>query len=147
MPILLPAIGLIVLVAIIGYLTKGRSKPITGRDVTHRVTGTIVRSGCAGCANRHRLRTQDVYCGWDGNNLVVHLEFVNPSSRALTVYWYPAVLLADGTFHGTGAAFLQKTEIGAGGVREVFNQQLATGSSAGASIANCYPSFESVRAE
>ena len=79
--IVLGIIALVVVIAVIGAAVKGKSKPVTAADVTQRVTGSFVRSGCFGCTNTAQIQTSNVYCGWDGNNVIVHVVFTNTSSR------------------------------------------------------------------
>jgi len=144
LPILLPVVGVLVLTAIIGYVTKGKAKPVTAADVSLKVSGTVVRNGCVGCGKASTIQTRDVYCGWDANDVVVHVEFANTSSHTLTATRYSAYVLQDGTVHGTESPFVQKTEVRPGLVRDVFSELPASGSPRDTPIANCYPSLANV---
>jgi hypothetical protein len=140
-------IGLIVVIVVIAAATGGgKAKPVTAANVTQRVTGTFIRSGCFGCTNTAKIQTSNVYCGWDGNNVIVHVVFSNSSSEILKVSWHPSYLIQNGTSHGTGLTSTQDTTISPGVSQEVFNKQSPAGTTAGTPIAKCYPSFFNVQA-
>jgi len=136
--------ALIVLGAIIGALHH--SKPVKAADVTQRTAGHFVRSGCLGCSNTNEITTNDAYCGWDGNNVVVHVTFGNTSVQTLTVQWHPSYSIANGTAHGTGLSSIQSTKIPPGQSQSVFVKQSPAGTTAGSLIAKCNPSFFLVNA-
>ena len=144
--VLLGLFGLLVVIAIIGSALGGKAKPVIAADVTQRVGGSFVRSGCLGCTNTDKISTTGVYCGWDGSNVIVHVVFANTSSEVLTVSWHPSYLIQNGTSHGTGLTSIQQTKIDPGVSKDVFNRQSPAGTPAGTPIAKCYPSFEDVQA-
>jgi len=147
LPTLLGLIGIIVLIVVIASLASGgKSKPVTAADVTQRVPGTFVRSGCLGCTNVDKIATSNTYCGWDGNHVIVHVDFANSSSETLKVSWHPSYLIQNGTSHGTGLTSIQKTKIGPGANVEVFDKESPKGTAAGTPIAKCYPSFFTIEA-
>jgi hypothetical protein len=145
--IFLGLVGIIVVIAVIAAISGGgKSKPVTAADVTQRVAGKFVRSGCFGCTNTDKIATSDVYCGWDGKNAIVHVLFANSSAETLKVNWHPSYLIRNGTSHGTGLTSMKETKIAAGSTVEVFNKQSPAGTTAGTPIAKCYPSFFNVQA-
>ena len=144
--ILVGLLGLIVIIVIISAATKGKSKPVTAADVTQQTAGRFVRSGCLGCTDTAKISTSDVYCGWDGKHVIVHVVFANSSSEILKVSWHPTYLIQNGTSHGTGLTSVVETKIGPGASDEIFNKQTPKGTTAGTPIAKCYPSFMDVQA-
>jgi hypothetical protein len=141
----LTIIAIIILGSIISALAGGhKSKPINAADITSRVTGNFVRSGCLGCTDTDKISTSDTYCGWDGNNVIVHVTFTNTSVQTLTVSWHPAYLIENGTAHGTGITSIQDTKVKASETVEAFAKQSPKGTPNGTPIAKCYPSFENV---
>jgi hypothetical protein len=140
-------IGLFVVIGVIAVVVGGgKSKPVTAADVTQRVSGAFVRTGCLGCTNTAKIQTNDVYCGWDGTKVIVHVVFSNSSSEKLKVSWHPSYLIQNGTSHGTGLTSIQETTVGPGVDTAVFSKQSPAGTTAGTPISKCYPSFENVQA-
>jgi ssDNA-binding Zn-finger/Zn-ribbon topoisomerase 1 len=89
--IILGVIGALVVIGIIASVAGNKkSSPVKAADITQRVDGTFVRSGCFGCSNTEHIATSDVYCGWDGDNVVVHVLFGNDSVESLKVIWHPS---------------------------------------------------------
>jgi hypothetical protein len=131
-----------ILIAVIASVVGGgKSKPVTAADVTNRVAGTFIRSGCFGCENTDKIATSNAYCGWDGDDVIVHVAFANSSAEELEVSWHPTYTIENGTAHGTGISSIQKTKIPPGGSVEEFVKQSPKGTTAGTPIARCYPSF------
>src|SRR5579862_1958216 len=89
------AIGILIVVIIV--VSNGGSKPITAAAVTQQVGGEFVRTGCLGCSGAISLvSTGDVFCGWDGKNVVIHVTFQDTSSQSLAVTWHPSYLIQNG---------------------------------------------------
>jgi hypothetical protein len=141
----LAVIVILIVAAIIVAVAHKSSTPIKPADVTSRVTGTFQRN-CFACGDlAAKITTTDVYCGWDGNRVAVHVTMRDRSSESATVNWHPSYRIMNGASHGTGLTSIQETKLKPAQARSVFAAEYPHGVTAGTAIARCYPSFFTVK--
>lgn len=134
-------------VIVVAVVSAGKSHHSTTKavNVTQRVPGTFVRTGCLGCGPlAPKVRTSNTYCGWPGHDVIVHVTMKNTSAEKVTVHWHPSYSIVNGAAHGTGLTSVQDTGLAAGQTESVSVSQSPKGVTAGARLARCYPSFEQV---
>ena len=140
--------ALVLVVGVVAVVVKAAqahhesTKPVS---VAGRVAGSFVRSGCIGCGDlAPKIATTDVYCGWHGNDVIVHVTMRNESAETATVHWHPSYSIANGAPHGTGLSSVQDSKLKAGQAESVYIRQSPAGVTAGTRLARCYPSFFNV---
>ena len=117
------------------------STPITGK-----VKGTFAsKSSCFGCGELVKyVKASNVWCGWQGENVIVHVRFRNTSVEKVTIHWHPSYIIKRGGEHGAGLGSLQDHGVEAGRYRGVFVKQEPEGVKKGSPIAKCKPSYSFV---
>jgi hypothetical protein len=63
------------------------------------------------------VRGIDVYCGWSGTSVIVHVKLWNVSGRRVVVRWRPSYDLADAA---DGTVSLQETVLRRGEAEDLF---------------------------
>ncbi len=111
--------------------------------VTGKVRGIFARD-CLLCDRQlaRFIRTSDVWCGWRGDTLLVHVRMRNRSVEHLTVNWHPSYTIARGGEHGAGLGSVQSDGFDGGESRELSAEQEPEGVAPGAKIGKCKPSFQ-----
>jgi len=114
--------------------------------VSGKIRGTFHRD-CFGCGDLKRyIKTSDVWCAWRGDTVLVHVRMTNDSVEHVTVNWHPSYVIAGGSEHGAGLSALQDSGFDAGETRELTAEQNPEGTTPGARIGECKPSFFLVEA-
>jgi hypothetical protein len=90
------------------------------------------------------LDISDAWCGWEGDDVIVHLSVTNNSVEHITFDWHPSYVIEDGGEHGTGLSSIQSDGFEAGETRELEARQKPQGVQSGSPIATCKPSFNNV---
>jgi hypothetical protein len=85
-----------------------------------------------------------VWCGWQGDNVIIHVRFRNSSVEHVTIHWHPSYEIEGGGSHGDGFSSVQDSGLNARAARGVFVKQQPKGVPAGTPIARCKPSFQLV---
>jgi hypothetical protein len=118
------------------------STPITGK-----VNGRFASAAsCFGCGDMIKyVRADRVWCAWQGDNVIIHARFRNTSIEHITISWHPSYVIRGGGSHGDGLTSLQDSGLNAHATRGVFIKQKPKGVPAGARIAQCKPSFFTVK--
>ncbi len=117
------------------------SVPITGR-----ISGAFQdSSGCLGCGSLVQyIHVDRVWCGWQGNNVIIHVRFRNDSVEHVTVSWHPSYVIAGGGSHGGGLTSIQSISLASHATRAADVSQSPKGVSPGSAIGQCDPAFEQV---
>ena len=114
-------------------------------------TGTVPgrfasASSCFGCGDMtHYVKADNVWCAWQGDNVIVHVRFRNTSVEHVTISWHPSYTIQRGGAHGDGLTSVQDSGVNAGASRGVFVKQQPKGVPSGSPIGACKPSFFSVK--
>jgi hypothetical protein len=117
------------------------STPIHGKVKGHFASA----SSCFGCGEMVKyVKASNVWCAWQGENVIIHVRFHNTSVEHLTIHWHPSYIIRNGGEHGAGFGSLQDHGVDGHGYRGVFVKQKPEGVPAGSPIAKCKPSFSSV---
>jgi hypothetical protein len=120
----------------------GESKPIHGKILGQFASA----SSCFGCDDMVKyIRADNVWCAWQGDNVIIHVRFRNSSIEHLTVHWHPSYVIRGGGPHGEGLSSMQDSGVNAHASRGVFVQQKPKGVPAGSPLSTCKPSFSSVQ--
>jgi hypothetical protein len=128
--------------AVANTTTTVPSVPLTGKTA-----GTWQDpAGCIGCGDLvSYIRVDSIWCGWQGDNVIVHARFHNGSVEHVTVHWHPSYTIAGGDAHGTGLSSVQSSGLDAGATRGVYVKQQPKGVTPGSPIGLCDPAFEDVK--
>jgi hypothetical protein len=119
----------------------GDTKPITGKIVGHFASA----SSCLGCGDLVRyVKADNVWCAWQGDNVIIHVRFRNSSIEHLTIHWHPSYVVRGGGAHGEGLSSMQDSGVNAHTSRGVFVKQKPKGVPASSRLSECKPSFSSV---
>jgi hypothetical protein len=120
----------------------GSSSPIHGKVIGKFGSA----SSCFGCGDMVKyVRTDRVWCAWQGDNVIIHVRFRNLSVEHVTINWHPSYLIRGGGSHGDGLSSLQDSGVNAHASRGMFVKQKPKGVPAGSPLASCKPSFFSVK--
>jgi hypothetical protein len=128
-------------VAALAFPAAAGAEPIHGK-----VTGRFASaSSCLACGDMVRYVAADkVWCGWQGDNVIIHVRFRNSSVEHVTIHWHPSYEIEGGGSHGDGFSSVQDSGLNARAARGVFVKQQPKGVPAGTPIARCKPSFQLV---
>lgn len=91
------------------------------------------------------VKADNVWCAWQGDNVIIHVRFRNTSIEHLTISWHPSYVVGGGGAHGEGMSSMQSSGVNAHASRGVYVKQKPKGVPAGSSLASCKPSFSSVK--
>lgn len=116
--------------------------------MTGKVNGTIKPSilCCQQKQAIHKLKATDVWCGWSGSDVVMHVNFHNGLSAHVTVQVQPNYVLKNAGLHGDGLTSQQCVGINAGATRD-WLQNLGTpagGIKSGTPIHKCKPEINDI---
>jgi hypothetical protein len=113
--------------------------------VMGQVSGSFHRD-CLLCDGplKSRIETSDVWCGWQGGDVIVHVTMTNNSVEHVTVNWHPSYTIAGGGEHGTGLSAEESDGFDAGETRELESHQSPEGVASGSAIGVCKPSFSTI---
>jgi hypothetical protein len=109
-PILTGLFGLVILLIVLGIATGGNSSKSTSSTSPHltgRVNGQLTKDTITlGLNNADKqalkaLTWSNVYCGWDGNHVTVHIDFKSTLAAHLSVEVQPRYSIQNGGLHGT----------------------------------------------
>jgi hypothetical protein len=121
--------------------TGTRATPAQGRIIGRFASA----SSCFGCGDLTKyIHADDVWCAWQGSNVIVHVRFRNASIEHVTISWHPSYTVRDGGSHGTGLTSIQSSGVNAHASRGVFVKQQPQGVPPGSPLASCDPSFSDV---
>jgi hypothetical protein len=160
-PVLTVILAVVVLAIIGAAASNGSGKGSGGSDavsvnnvsdssgttpVTGRISGDFQStSGCLGCGSLIRyVHADDVWCGWQGDQVLIHVRFHNDSVEHVTIDWHPSYVISDGGSHGAGLTSLQSSGINPHSTRVVVVKQSPEGTPAGSAIGQCEPAFSTV---
>lgn len=122
--------------------SAGESKPIHGKIAGHFGSA----ASCFGCGAMVKyVRADNVWCAWQGDNVIIHVRFRNSSIEHLTVHWHPTYVVRGGGAHGEGFSSMQDSGINAHASRGVYAKQKPKGVPAGSALSACKPSFSTVQ--
>ena len=93
-----------------------------------------------------KLKTTHVYCGWQGDHIVLHARFKNGLAAHITVHITPTYVLKNAGKHGDGLTSQQDIGIDAGAVRDWTGDlgAPAGGIRTGTTITKCVPRVASI---
>jgi hypothetical protein len=135
------------LVAAAALIVMAAPALATNTEAIHgKVLGQFASaSGCFGCGALVKyVRADRVWCGWQGDNVIIHVRFRNSSVERLTIHWHPSYVIRGGGAHGEGFGSIQDHGVDAHASRGVYVKQQPKGVAAGSPIAKCKPSYYSV---
>jgi hypothetical protein len=122
------------------HLTAGPSMLLTGK-----VSGSFVRSGCAGCGPlTAKILTSDTYCGWSKRSVIVHVTLRNSSAERVTVLWRPIYSTVEGAPQGRATRSTRETPLRPGETQSLFVSLTPKGVRPGARLERCSPTLEAV---
>lgn len=131
------AVGVLVPTAL-----AGESKPIHGK-----ISGQFASaSGCFGCGDMIKyVKADNVWCAWQGENVIIHVRFRNTSVERLAITWHPSYIVRGGGEHGGGLTSLQDVTINGHASRGVYAKQDPKGVPTGSPLGVCKPAFYMVK--
>ena len=113
-PILTSLVGLVILLIILGTQTGSRSGGSSSKSnssttphLTGRVNGQLTNDPITlslNGADKQALKAltwSNVYCGWDGDHVTVHIDFKSTLAAHLSVEVQPRYSIHNGGLHGT----------------------------------------------
>ena len=140
------AVGVMAVAAGCGSSSGGGS--VDASKVTGKVAGTIKPSllCCQQKQGIKKLDSSDVWCGWSGDDVVMHVNFTNGLSAHVTVQVQPNYVLKNAGLHGDGLTSQQSVGIDAGATRDWIEDlgKPAGGITAGTPIHKCKPEINDV---
>jgi hypothetical protein len=149
------AVAVLILIGIIANHGDGKSDSasvdaasaaaVNDDVVSGRINGRFKRD-CFLCSGNMQsyIDTSDVWCGWDGDNVIVHVLMTNNSVEHVTVNWHPSYTIVGGGEHGTGLTSVQSDGFDSGETRDLEAHQNPNGVEPGSEIGICKPSFNTV---
>jgi hypothetical protein len=128
-----------------GGSTPARVAEEASAPITGRISGVFHRD-CLLCDDRMKayIRTSNVWCGWRGDKVIVHVTMRNDSIEHVTVNWHPSYVIAGGGEHGAGLTAIQSHGFDGGELRQLEAEQDPEGVPEGSPIAECKPSFSTI---
>ena len=128
----------VVALIVVASAFAGRSAPIIGK-----IKGRFASaSSCFACGDLAKyVKADRVWCGWQGDNVIIHVRFRNKSVEHLTIEWHPSYVIRGGGSHGAGLSSLQNSGVNAHASRGVYVKQKPKGVAPGSRLAACRPSF------
>lgn len=93
-----------------------------------------------------RLKSSAVWCGWSGDQVIVHVNLKNNSVEHVTATIQPSYTIRGGSKHGAGFSSLEDFGFDAGEFRSLWIKQEPKGTKPGSPISKCTPSLFSIKA-
>lgn len=127
--------------AALALLVAGIGSAEAAGGVTGRISGRFHRD-CFACGDAAKyIKATNVWCGWSGRDVVIHVTFRNSSVERIKVTWHPSYAVRNGSDHGTGLTSLQDVTLNGGQTKSVLAHQNPRGTPKGSGLSVCKPSF------
>jgi len=118
------------------------STPITDKTPGFLQDPTL----CIGCNGQltQYVHVTNVWCAWQGSNVIVHAQFRNNSVETVSIHWHPSYTIAQGGSHGGGLTSIQGLKLVGHSAKGEFVKQRPKGVPPGSRIGSCEPALEDV---
>lgn len=153
-PILTGLVGLVILLIVLGIATGGNSTKSTSSTSPHLtglVKGKLTKDTITLSLNNadkqalKALTWSNVYCGWDGDHVTVHIDFKNTLAAHVSVEVQPRYSIQNGGLHGTSVSSRTSFGVPAAGPYTWWgNAGAPAGVTKGAPIRKCSPQLTNV---
>jgi hypothetical protein len=152
-PILSGLLGLVVALIVVGVVTGGNSGKSSSSTphLTGNVPGQLTKETITLSLNsadkqaERALTWSDVYCGWDGNHVTVHIAFHSTLAAHVSVEVQPRYTIKNGGLHGTSVDSRTSFGVPATGSYTWWgNAGSPAGVTKGAPIGRCAPQLTNV---
>jgi hypothetical protein len=153
-PILSGLLGLVVVLIVVGIVAggnSGKSSSSTTPHLTGIVPGQLTKDTITLSINsadkqaEKALTWSDVYCGWDGGHVTVHIAFHSTLAAHVSVEVQPRYSIKNGGLHGTSVDSRTSFGVPATGSYTWWgNAGSPAGVTKGAPIGRCAPQLTNV---
>ena len=90
------------------------------------------------------VHTANVWCAWQGDQVLIHVRFSNSSVEHVSVDWHPTYRIAAGGEHATGLTQVQSIDLPPHSTSNALARDTPGTVANGSPIGACIPAFSDV---